>query len=661
MKKSETKKNNTLADYLKSQEVEDWIYRPAARTAKTTAKGFASLGDLANLPVNIARGFMGQQPLQSPSEMVGEAFDEYTDGLTQPQNAFERGIDTAGEFITAGGPFGMAGKAAPILSKLAARTSQELAGTAAAGGGFQVGREIEPDNPYVALATSLVPGAATSLAKAAISPRNTLASGLGINPEKAQAFKEAGLNPTLGDITDSRFIKGGQNILAEAPLAGGIIGNAIQQTTNKIARFGQGLSPLESGDLAQKSLATSYITKANKLIPKLKESWEKNITNSDNMQLNKASEIFSKKLPFSEPENLKAHEGSTIGKFTQELKDITQRNNGEISFGDAKHILDRIDNKITTFGSIGTKEQGELKQLRGALSEDMRSLAYSKGEKVGKDFDRYNKFYTQYRKKLDAQIQPLLKNKTAVETFNSIKNDLRIDAKKADVVLKTLKPAEKEIFSQSLVRELGMNPQNEFKAANLATNFKKLEPQAQEIVLSGLPKEVRDEFRASIEAIDHMKGTKAQANPSGTFNQLFKFGIVGAFIKEPVIASAAAIGGLGAAKLMSSPAFLKWLSKVDNIKNEAQGAKHIDELSKVAKGNPEIAPAIEQYLQNLSQEPEMAGNESPSGITTIQDIKKLSDRELLDQYLTPERIKKLSNEELTHYYNLRKAMHSAQP
>lgn len=650
--KQDKRSSLTLADYIKSQQFEDWVTRPIARAAKTTAKGLASFGDLANLPINAARGFAGYEPLQSPSEIVGNAFDQYTNGLTVPQNEFERGIDTAGEFITSGGPFGAASKTAPILGKLAAQTPKELIGTAAAGGGFQAGREMAPDSYAVPLVTSLAAGKA---ANAITSPQNALGKALSINPNKTAAFEQANLNPTLADISNSKFIKGTQNILAEAPFTSGIIGDAIQTTHRRISNFGNGLPQESAGKVAQEGMK-SYITKANKLTERLKQSWEKDIIPSEKMQINKTSEVFSKKPAIFEPENVKAYENSTLGKLNDKLAAITERNNGEISVGDAMFIRNEIDDLISTFGSVGDATQGQLKNLRNSLSEDLKEFAHSKGEQTGRNFDRYNKFYNQYRTKLDKQIQPLLKNKTATKTFNSIKNNLRVDAADADTVLKMLKPQEKTIFSESLVRELGMNPQNEFNGATLATNFKKLEPKAQEVVLSGLPKETQKEFRASIEAIDHMKGTKAQSNPSGTFNQTFKLGTLGALWAAPISTSSVLGTGIIASKLMTSPKFINWLSEGMKVKNETQAANHIEKLSKVAKGNPELAPLINQYLQNLSQENE---KESPASSVDSQksiNLESLSDQELLQQFSKSDEIKKLTNEQLEELSNLYKAM-----
>ncbi len=660
----QNKSSMTLADFIKSQQFEDWVTRPIARAAKTTAMGIAAPIDIAALPVNAARGFAGYAPLPSASQKSGESVDTIIEALggrpnlTEAQNFPESVVDTAGEFVASGGPFGIAGKAAPILSKLAAQTPKELAGVAAAGAGFQGGREIAPDSFVIPLLASMAPGAGYSAIKAATSPAKTVGTALRVNPNKTAAFEQAGLTPTLADVSDSRFIKGTQNILAEGPLSGGIIGEAIQKTNNKIMSFETGFPQESAGKVAQEGMKT-YITKANKLTDKLKQSWQKDIIPSEKMQINKTSEIFSKKPSIYEPENVKAYENSTIGKFHEKLGTIAERNNGQIPVGDAMFIRNEIDDLVSTFGSVGDATQGELKHLRGALSEDIKSFAHSKGEKTGRNFDRYNKFYTKYRTKLDDRIQPLLKNKTATETFNSIKNDLRVDAKKADVVLSTLKPEGKEIFSQSLVRELGMSPQNEFNGSTLATNFKKLEPKAQEVVLSGLPEKSQNEFRAMIEAIDHMKGTKAQGNPSGTFNQLFKLGILGALVTKPITTGAALGTAYGTAKLMTNPKFINWMSKGMTIQNEKQAAKHIQGLGKIAKGNPELAPLINQYLQTLSEEDQNSIQQEGEQPISSGNLESLSDQELLKQFSRSDEIKNLSNEQLKQLSDLYESMHPA--
>lgn len=651
----------TLADFIRNKETARYL----GIAGRGVAKGVGTIPDLLALPYNVGQIATGGEPLDSFSEMAGQGYDYISNNKFQPQTLGERALETGAEFISGGGGIAKAGATAgsKFAQKfLAPKGVAQYTALGTAGTGLEVGKEIAPDSPLTQMGTAIaggvLPGVGYKAATKLASPSGAMGKALGVNPSKVQSFEKAGLSPTLADVTDSKFIKGLQNSLSEAPITGGIINDALKSTRDKISKLDSAYYQEPAGQIAQEGIK-AYITKANNLTAKLKQSWADDITSSEKMQINNASKLFSQKPTIYEPENIKAFEKSPIGQYYQKLDNIAKRNNGEIPVGDAMFIRDQIYDDISTFGSIGKASQGQLKRLAGSIAEDLRDFAHAKSLEVGRNFDRYNKFYTQYRTKLDEKLQPLLENKTATETFNSITKDLRVDAKKADVVLNTLKPEQKEIFSQSLIKELGMNPQNEFNGSYLATNFKKLEPQAQDVVLSGLPEKSREQFRAIIESIDHMKGTQAQGNPSGTFNQLFKLGILGAIAAKPITTSGAIGAGYGTAKLMTNPKFINWMSKGVMIQNEQQAAKHIRGLPKVAKGNPELAPIIDQYVKTLyDSDPEEIKLQMEAYDT--KNLESLSDEELLKRFSRSDEIKNLTEQQLEELSNLYEAMKPVQ-
>lgn len=631
----------TLADFIKSKAVEEWITRPVARAAKTTAKGFASLGDLANLPVNAARGFAGYEPLQSPSELVGNAFDEYTNGLTVPQNAFERGIDTAGEFVTSGGPFGMAGKAAPLLGKLGAQTPKELIGTTAAGAGFQAGREYDPESLAIPLATSLAAGKV-----ATTSPKEKLASIVNINPNKVEAFKKAELQPTLSNISNSRPLGTAENLIAEIPFANSALKKITDNTRNTIEKLGEGLTQEQAGSFAQEGLR-NYMGRGTELIGKLKSKVDSHIQPDEKIKIpNLLKVVEDKPKLFTEGRQI-AFNKSPVGKKYNEIL-RTSRGTGIYPYNDLNDLRQEIDNAISTFGQYGSKEQASLKQLRNQIKTDVRAHLAETNPKALNDYDRYNKVTHQLSKKREDIIDGLLNDKTATETFRKIKNNLNVDAREAKTVLNSFRPEQKKIFSESLIRELGMTPQNDFRGTQLVTNFKKLEPHAQEVVLSSFTPKERDKFRGLMDAIGAIKETQALGNPSRTAYTAGIAGIAGSLMSGDVASAASTLAKVAgttvaASSLFANPKFINWLADAKSLKNPQQFEQHIGQLSKLAKGNPELVPALNNFLKDLSKD---ESDEDLNSLST-EELKAMLGEEKNSEdlnLLTTEELKKMLNE-----------------
>lgn len=595
--------NNTNADTLK-----EYVYRPAARAGKSIAKGFASIGDLANLPVNAALNLAGQPSLQSPSQMIGDFIDQYGGDLTKPRDNLERVIDTAGEFIGGGLPFKTASKVAPIFEKLSPNSVQDLFSFAGAGGASQASHQINPESIIVPLLAGigggLVPNAATNIAKTIANPKattqNSLASLLNINPEKNSAFQQAKLNPTLADVSNSRVVKGGQNILLETPGSTGVIEEAIAKTNDKIKSNFTGLTEAGAGEIAQKTLK-NWQTKGSDITGKLKAQVEKHLNPTDKLSLKNTLEVIGKKPKLSEPEILKDFNNSTVGKEYEKFEKIAARNKGLIPFEDLITVRDGISDKITTFALMGDKQQGALKNLRKAITNDINTFFEKKGPQALHDATRYNKFYSNFRKKNDDVVEKILKNKTATESFRAIVNDLPIDGKKAQAVLKSLPKDQKEVFSQSLFRALGENTENEFSVSKFATKFKGLNPEAQAIILEPFSNETKHQLRGIIDAVDNMRSTKANANPSGTFNQGLKLATGAAAWNLPLTTLTTLGGAHIASRLFTNSKFINWLAEAPKFTNPKQQASHISKLERIAKTSPEFAVDIEKYLNDMQQ------------------------------------------------------------
>lgn len=638
--------------------------RAIAREGIGSIPDFASaIGNLALLGTNKLTGIESIQPkIPYLSDYIEKKFDTLTDNQFVPETLGEKMADRAAGFVTGAGVLnkGVKGlakggvKLGDRLSRfLTTKGAKEYAATAGAGAGLEYGRDAaDEDSALLPIATSLIGGYAggkipnlgKNLGKAIVKPAQLLGEALAINPEKVQAFKEAGLTPTLSNISDSNIVGMSENILKNTPFAADAIQDSIKATQEKIAQYGEGLTRQQSGELAETALE-NWRKRGRKISEKLQADLESKIPETAPITLNKTLEIADdKRVPFTETgkrlksdtspaqaiNDMKAmlNDVKTIISNTfdkgldlngnpikdiQGEKELRLLNNSidklktgkALPYRDAVILREAIDSAITTFNPYVPKKDPQrtmLTQLRNKIQEDIFDSLNEVSPEAAKANSRFNNFYHKYAKKRDDIVDPLLNKDNATEIFSSIVNNTNVDAGKLKALQSTLKPAQKEVFTESLIKEMGLTPQNEFNASTLATRFKKLDPEAQEIALSGLKPEDQKKFRATIKAIDAIKNTASTGNTSRT---AYTSGIAATakdVITKPIrTAVILATGALSSSGLFTNPSFLNWISKAQKITDPSKLEKSLGFLDRLAKESPQFAPDIIQYKMKFNE------------------------------------------------------------
>ncbi len=615
-------------------------------------------------PANIALRLQGKEPLSpkdiginanSFSDAAGQGFDYLTGNQFIPQTLGEKALGTGAEFLGGGAQLAKAGatKLSPIAMKyLAPQGAAQYASLGAAGAGLEAGKEMFPDSAVgqigTSIASSFLPGQAAKGLRFLGSPvQNTqrgLASALGVNPEKALAFEQSGLQPTLSNISDSRAIGNVENTLRELPIAGRPLESIASNNKVAIDQLGEGLTQEEAGKLAQEGIR-NYTTRGNDVAEKLSQNVKRHLQPNENIPISNTSAYIKTEKPnLSSPEAIQQFNNSNVGKEFSKFEALTNRYNGAVPHEDLVYLRKQIDNEISTFGKYGNEEQRALKGLRTNIQKDIGESLKAKSPEAAKDFERFNKFYTGFAAKRERLVNDLTANKTATEVFRNITNNTRVDATLADDVLKTLKPEQKQVFSDSIVKELGMTPQNEFNAATLATNFKKLEPKAQEVILAPMSKEAQKQFRSTIDAIDAIKYTQSLGNKSRTGYTQLLTGLLtgggGALAGGPVGAIAGPALAIGSGRVLSStlftnPKFLSWVSQGAKLKTPEDFASHMTKLERIGKISPQLAPDITEYMNNINgkNQPQAAPQApvTPQRPTREQALQELQRRKAMQQ------------------------------
>jgi transglycosylase-like protein with SLT domain len=650
------------------------VARPFARAGKSLAKGALSLTDLPYIPINAAATSLGYQPFTPGSELVGDLIDQYAGDFTTARNDTERRTNRTTDFISSlasGGPAaelakmgGQTNKISNFLQETAPKKLSDLIPAGASGYASEMAAQNNPNNILAPLiggvGGALLGGGAVSAANAIRNPKTTLqeslASGLKIDPNKVQSFQDAELNPTLADVSNVRAVGTTQNVLKEAPFVGTPIENSINKTQQDIAKFLKEeklYSPLtqsEAGDLAQSGLRRSQ-EKGFAETSKRAQKLSTHIEDQTLIPVNNLLDSINKLPNLSTPEATSLFQKSQYGGIVKKLKDAAVRNDGKIPYADFLQFQDEIANNVTTFGMVGKKEQGALKNLYGKAKQDLGEYFSNVSPEAKKDFDEYNKFYSTFAKRNEKVVNKLLNNRTATETFKDIINNQRVDGRKAREVLNTLNPEEKELFSGSLIREIGSTNQNEFSTSTLSTKFKSLEPEVQDIILSPYSKETQNKFRSIVDAIDNIKSTRDTGNSSRSAYSWNAGATATGLITAPFATlSILAAGRTASSQLFTNPKFINWLADAQSIKNPQQAATHINRLNSIAKSTPSIASGINKYLstmkeieQETPQETQQAKQENPESNT--EDLRKRAQAELAKRNINWESGSELKDQE----------------
>lgn len=666
----------------------DSATRVAGITLKGAAQGLGAFPDLFSAVGNLGLSLSGKEPIiPYASEKIKEGFNYLTDSQFEPRTPAEKMGERAIEFVSGGGAtnLGVKGlqKAGVNLGSklsrfLTTKGAKEYAAAAGAGAGLEAGREYAPDSVPLQVIGSVLGGSyasgVPSLAKGVAQglnpknlknlpktiselPRNIAADLFSINPEKVKAFQDAGLTPTLSNISDSPVVGMSENILKNTPFASSPITKAIEATQGEISKYGEGLTREQGGELAQKALKDWRI-KGSKIAGNLQKKVDRHVSSftpiklTDTLKLMKeekpkaytdvAKGIFEKSSTgkkFSEinealnqvkqaaEENFNKGfdlDGNAIGneQINEKMKNITDAiealKSGEIlPYSDAVILRKSVDSILdgrfdSAYGE--TFDINLLKDLRGSLQKDISNALQAISPQAAKDNARFNKFYNQYATKRDKLIAPLLEKKTPTETFIRIVNNANVDAKALKTLKSTLKPDKKEVFTKSLIKELGSNAQNEFNASQLATSFKKLDPEAQKIALAGLSPEYQKKFKATIEAIDAVKDTMSTGNQSRTAYAGSLLATGAALATTPATTILGLAGGkVVSEKLFTNTKFLDWASKASNLKNPKKLKESLKSLDVLKKQSPRLAADISKYQSDV--ESQLEGRLEESNIT----------------------------------------------
>ncbi len=466
-------------------------------------------------------------------------------------------------------------------------------------------------------------GAKTALSKGAKLARKT-------GDQIKYAFKEIGAKPTAGAVSGSPTLQGIEQALSKLPASSEVIGSKYTQILDDMAKYSddivRGVSAKEGRESVgmgvkrgvQKYI-TQFKTKAGILYDKVDtyiQPTAKVQTNSFDAQLTKTLRQFGDDEEFAEILTTPLYKKLKIA-----LDSSSKR--GGMSYGTLKALRTKIGAALDDRQLIGDASQGELKQLYGALSDDITLAAANHSPEALKAAERASKFWAAGRSRIDDVLQPVANKKISQDIFQTIMSGSKSGAQKLRTFKRSLPKEDWDAIVAQQIREMGLAKSRYqdaagevFSPGTFLTNYNNLQKagnQSAKVLFGG------KKYKGLDKAIDNLvtvsaslKDAEKMANTSGTAQQLMYMQLLtggGAAIgyqsgedTSSALQGAALMGAAPwvAAKLITSPKFVNWLAGGAKVAvNKAGVGAHLGLLASIAEKDQDIAPAIYEYINTL--------------------------------------------------------------
>lgn len=319
---------------------------------------------------------------------------------------------------------------------------------------------------------------------------------------------------------------------------------------------------------------------------------------------------------------------------------IETRKSGALPFDVLRKIRTRIGQDLDRPDISGYRPgaTGTMGRVYGALLQDIKGAAAAVGPKAQRALERHDSFVRAYRTTRAPILQKIADSGSDEEAFNYAMNAAKDGGTKLAKLRKSLTPAEWDVVAASVLSKLGRatpgqqgasgvaEAANDFSVGSFLTNWSKLAPEAKQALFGGERyKDLAPELDGLVRTIGRLKDADKMANPSGTARNLIAAAGVGAagaslmqgdpksdlgiFAGVPK-ALGILVGGVlaprYAAKLITNPAFVRWISSTSQsvARHPDNWGTKLGQLTAIAEAEPSIRTAIYQYLDAAKGAPE---------------------------------------------------------
>jgi hypothetical protein len=300
-----------------------------------------------------------------------------------------------------------------------------------------------------------------------------------------------------------------------------------------------------------------------------------------------------------------------------------------VPFSALKDLRTRVGQEIISKKIMGTPQEGEYKQLYGAMSQDMKNgvaladlrngVVPAAGRSATTALNRANTYYSRATGRADA-LNPLANRSTPEGAYGSVANSLNAGPTTYERVRNVVTPETRKQVVATVIDDMGKAAPGQQGAAGdtwsprtFLTNYNRMDQRAKAELFKRLPggKAHAENLADIAKAADMVsQGSKVWANPSGTSAAMTARGTIGvigggAFFMPLVAAKAAGGLALGNAtsRLLTSPIVANWLAKAPKTMTPAKIQSYAQRLVINAKmsGDAQLQEDVSAYLASVQE------------------------------------------------------------
>ena len=454
----------------------------------------------------------------------------------------------------------------------------------------------------------------------------------GIRPsQRAKDFDNIGVQPTVATLTGSRGVANVEEVLGGNIFAADIIGASRQKLQDQLQNV-VGKITKDLGDAAPsiQDVGTIIKTGSKNYFDKIQNKKETlygaafdaagnakvNLNNIRTLKANLENELATA------PNTLKSIYKPSLDKINNLLNDATD---GSVPLSVARQIRTEIGKIIgpATPGKIKIESTGDgkLNAIYGALSKDIFSsvdAVSSEASRLLKKADQYNKFVSKKTGGVEKTIETIQNKALDSQIFSFAMQGGKEGSQRIKEVFKTLTKPERDAVSSTIFSRLGYNkadPNSGWSPTTFLNEWDKLDTGVKRVLFNRpRQKEIAKEIDSLVRVVRTVDERRLLNNPSRTgsvnigFANVSSLFAAGGLILAGQPVAGAAVGGTVlapryAAKLMTSPKFIRWVKSTAQVANTApnQLVTQFGKLAALPGKDGELAEAINAFTGNLSQ------------------------------------------------------------
>lgn len=519
------------------------------------------------------------------------------------------------------------GTAAGVLRQMGQSTAGQDAGYAAlSGAGQAIGRDVGGEEG------AMIGGMVAPLAPVAIrtAASSALRSAFGADDAQAVArtiddFAAFGETPTVGMASGSRGIQGAENISGSALGGGPLARKSDAIARNMQRRLGEiadDISAREGAENAGMEIQRG-LTGRGGFVDRFRAR--------SAVLWNRSDELIDPEIPvqLNNTRNTldRLVRGGNVGEILDNPRLVQLRQvldeTPEVDYQTMRDIRSSIGQRLASNDIMSDIPRAELRQIYGALSEDVRQVAAASGDDALAAFTRANTYTRLNHERIDSFIQPIANKVNPDEVFRAVAKGGE-GVRRLNVIKRSLEPEQWDVVASNVVRRMGRSSSGQqtavgddatgdaFSIQKFVTDWDKLGP-AKDVLFSGSPR--LNQYGNDLNRIARAASTVKQAstasrNASGTAQSAAKIAAgtglsTGVLMASPTIlgvtAGTIAMNNAGA-RLMTNPNFVRWLAQTGNIPT-SRAASAIGQLVNIAdQSSADDAAVIQQLAEELEEE-----------------------------------------------------------